>query len=326
MEAGLGEDEMKPGLRDIADGALLGGSRLAPTRLMAHWMWLLRQHAEIADRWGHHIRPIHYYEPLPDFRRVKREALERRRQPLAIDFKIADQTERVARLAKERGAELEEIVRNDQFDFRNGFFAGLDAAVYYAIIRDLKPRRCVEIGSGYSTRIATLALERNEAEGCGGELMCVEPYPEARLTQSTARFKLIETLVQDAPLSIFESLEANDILFIDSSHVATTGGDVCFEFLDVLPRLKPGVWIHVHDIFFPCDYPADWVLKRRRAFNEQYVLEAFLSGNRDFEPTLTNYWLALDHREIVERLCPVDVALQDAAEAPSASFWMRRRA
>jgi hypothetical protein len=193
------------------------------------------------------------------------------------------------------------------------------------MIRDLKPRRCIEIGSGYSTRIATLAFARNEAEGHGGELVCVEPFPEERLTRSASRFTLVEKPVQDVPLSVFESLQNNDILFIDSSHVAITGGDVCFEFLEVLPRLRPGVWIHVHDVFFPRDYPADWLLGRRWAFNEQYILEAFLSGNRDFEPKLANYWLALDHREIVERLCPVGVVPEDAWEAPSASFWMRRQ-
>lgn len=316
---------MKPVLRKLVDSALVGGSRAAPTRLMAHWMRLLRRNPEIADRWGYHVRPIHYYEPLPDFRSVKREALERRRIPPAIDFAIAEQIELVARLARERGAELREIMSSGKFDFENDYFARLDAAVYYATIRDLKPRRCIEIGSGYSTRIATLAFERNESEGRGGELICVEPFPEERLTRSASRFTLVEKPVQDVPLSVFELLENNDILFIDSSHVAITGGDVCFEFLEVLPRLRPGVWVHVHDVFFPRDYPADWLIGRRWAFNEQYMLEAFLSGNQDFEPKLANYWLTLEHREIVDQLCPVGVVAKDEWEAPSASFWMRRQ-
>jgi hypothetical protein len=316
---------MNAALRKLVDGALLGGSRLAPSRLMTYWMWLLRQNPEIAERWGYHVRQIHYYEPLPDFRRLKREALERRRIPPAIDFAIAAQTEFVARLASERRKELEEIASAGEYDFENIYFPRLDASVYYALIRDLKPRRCIEIGSGYSTRIAALAFDRNEAEGRGGELMCIEPYPAARLTESKARFTLVEKRVEDVPLTLFESLEQNDILFIDSSHVLTTGGDVCFEFLEVLPRLAPGVWIHVHDIFFPCDYPADWLLERRWARNEQYVLEAFLSGNRDFEPKIANYWLTLERHEIVARLCPVVIPRQDASGRFNASFWMRRR-
>ena len=156
---------MKNPLRKLVDSALVGGSRLAPRRLMAHWMWLLRKHPELADRWGFHVRQNQFYEPLPDFRGINRKALKERRMPPGIDFAVAAQAALVSRLASERREELDQIARDGQFEFVNGYFGRLDAAVYYALVRDLKPRRCIEIGSGYSTRIAALAFARNEEEG-----------------------------------------------------------------------------------------------------------------------------------------------------------------
>ena len=113
--------------------------------------------------------------------------------------------------------------------------------------------------------------------------------------------------MEQVPLETFDALQANDILFIDSSHAVKFGGDVCREFLEILPRLKPGVWVHVHDIFFPQDYPATWLLDRRLAFNEQYMLEAFLAFNHAFAVRAANFWLALDHRADAETLAPAAV-------------------
>ena len=92
--------------------------------------------------------------------------------------------------------------------------------------------------------------------GHAGELICIEPFPQPRLTADMPQITLIERPVEQVPLETFDALQANDILFIDSSHAVKFGGDVCREFLEILPRLKPGVWVHVHDIFFPHDYPA----------------------------------------------------------------------
>ncbi|HEU4435033.1 MAG TPA: class I SAM-dependent methyltransferase [Pyrinomonadaceae bacterium] len=124
-------------------------------------------------------------------------------------------------------------------------------------------------------------------------------------------------LPREIDVGFFSQLEANDILFIDSSHTVKFGSDVCYEFLEVLPELRPGVWVHVHDIFFPHDYPAEWLLKRRLALNEQYLLEAFLSFNREFQVALANHWLTLDHRSAVAELWPGD--------SVSSSFWFYRR-
>lgn len=299
-------------------------SNMLPPRIMRHWCFLLSKADSAPDSWGYHIRPIHYYEPLPDFRTVTASMCDRRREPPGIDFALPKQIEMLKTLAVGARAELDAIVQEGAFDFTNMWFSGLDACAYYALIRYLKPRRIIEVGSGYSTRIASLAVARNEAEGSAGGIICIEPYPEQRLIESSARFTLIEKPVQEVPLRFFEELSKNDILMIDSSHVAKIGGDVCYEFLDILPRLKPEVWVHVHDIFFPQDYSGKFVINERRAYNEQYVLEAFLSGNKSFAPKLANHWLVLDHRSAVDALCPPGAMSGLAVEQLGVSFWMCR--
>lgn len=276
-------------------------------RAVHHLLFRLQSRPDLADRWGYHIRPIHYYEPLPDFRSITNEQITRRRTYPGIDFRSEEQLALVDELAKYRD-ELREL----DFDFNNGFFSGLDAAVYYALIRHLQPQRIIEIGGGYSTQIAVKALAVNRK----GKLVCVEPYPE-RLNGSERNLELIQKRVEELSVDFFSSLEANDILFIDSSHTVKFRSDVCFEFLEILPRLAPEVWVHVHDIFFPHDYPAEWLINRRLALNEQYLLEAFLSFNKTFAPQLANYWLCLEHGEAAARLWP-------KADNPASSFWMKR--
>lgn len=275
-----------------------------------HLLFLVQSRPDLSDRWGYHIRPIHYYEPLPDFRSITPEQINRRRSYPGIDFRWEQQLALLNALAAYNN-ELLEI----EFDFNNDYFGGFDAAVYYSLIRQLKPQRIVEIGGGYSTRIATKALAVNRK----GKLTCIEPYPEPRLNGKQLEIELIQKRVEDLDPEFFSSLEANDILFIDSSHTVKFGSDVCYEFLEILPRLARGVWVHVHDIFFPQDYPAEWLIKRRLALNEQYFLEAFLSFNREFRVALSNHWLCVDHVAVVNKLCP------DSANGGS-SFWFYRSA
>jgi cephalosporin hydroxylase len=272
-------------------------------KLVRHVLFRAQSHPQVWERWGYHLRPIHYYEPIPDFRSITTEQLERRREFRSIDFRWDEQLRLLRELARYRD-EFEEI--------ENDYFNGFDAAVYYSLIRHLRPRRVIEIGSGYSTRFAARALARN---GGNGKLTCIEPNPE-RLNGNKSNIELIQKRVEEIEVDFFSQLEANDILFIDSSHTVKFGSDVCYEFLDVLPILRPGVWVHVHDIFFPHDYPAEWILKRRLALNEQYLLEAFLSFNSEFQVALANHWLALDHAPVVNELWPGDTV--------SSSFWFYR--
>ena len=293
--------------KSFLDRTALALFKTVPTRAAHHLLFLAQSQPDISDRWGYHIRQIHYYEPLPDFRAITAEQINRRRSYSAINFQWDDQLALLRELTKHS----HELPDTD-FDFKNDFFNGFDAAVYYSLIRHLQPRRIIEIGGGYSTRIAAKALAHNQ----NGKLSCIEPYPEERLLGTESSVEIIRKRVEEIDLDFFSCLEANDILFIDSSHTVKFGSDVCYEFLEVLPSLNPGVWIHVHDIFFPHDYPADWLLNRRLALNEQYLLEAFLAFNTRFSPQLANHWICLDYADDAARLWP--------NTASSSSFWMKR--
>jgi hypothetical protein len=276
-------------------------------RAARHLLFLAQSRPHLCDRWGYHIRPIHYYEPLPDFRSVTTEQITRRREFPGVDFSWSDQLALLKELVAYQN-ELNQI----NFNFENGFFSGFDAAVYYSMIRHLKPRRIIEIGGGYSTLLADKALLANGS----GSLTCIDPYPE-RLAGAGPKIELVQKQVEKIDVNFFSCLAANDILFIDSSHTVKFGSDVCYEFLEILPRLAPGVWVHVHDIFFPHDYPAEWLIERRLALNEQYLLQAFLSFNCQFQVTLSNYWLYLDHPDQAMGMW------RSAASRPS-SLWLKR--
>lgn len=304
----------------LRDRLILGGLRLVPRALARHAMFLLQSQPALADAWGYHVRAVHYYDPLPDFAAISAAATEVRRMSAAIDYDLDGQRALVRRLGEAYGTEI--VAASGEFDFHNEYFAGLDAAMYYALIRDARPRRVIEVGSGFSTRIADLALGRNRRDGHPGDLICIEPFPQPRLLDAKPAMTLIRQPVELVPLALFEELEANDILFIDSSHAVKFGGDVCREFLDILPRLKPGVWVHVHDIFMPQDYPASWLIDQRVAFTEQYLLEAFLAFNPAFAVRAMHHWLALDYRDDAHGLCPP--ALWPAAGLGCGSFWMQR--
>lgn len=306
------------------DRLLLRGLGAIPAPLARHLLFLLGSHRALVDEWGYHVRPVHYYDPLPDFRTITADATTRRRQSPAIEFNLPAQVSLVQRLAAGYRPELDALSASAAFDFHNDYFAGFDAAMYYALIRDLGPARIVEIGSGFSTQIADQAARRNRAAGRPLELICIEPFPQPRLTDAQPEITLIEKRVEDVDLALFDALQANDILFIDSSHAVKFGGDVCREFLEILPRLKPGVWVHVHDIFLPHDYPARWLINQRIAFTEQYLLEAFLAFNRQFAVRAALHWLQLDYPGAVAELC--SPPLRPEGDLGFSSFWMQRLA
>jgi predicted O-methyltransferase YrrM len=161
------------------------------------------------------------------------------------------------------------------FYTQNSQFSWLDARALFVLLRAWKPKRIIEVGSGYSSLLIA-DVNRRFFDG-GIEFTCIEPYPRAFLKRGVSGIaQLIERQVQQVPAADFQRLGPGDILFIDSSHVAKTGSDVNHLLFDVLPALAPGVRVHVHDIFLPHDYPEDWVLKENRSWNEQYVLRALL--------------------------------------------------
>jgi len=169
----------------------------------------------------------------------------------------------------------------DGFFEINPAFAGLDSRVLFTMLRKHRPHRMIEVGSGYSS-LLTADVNVRFLRG-QMHFTCVEPNPLGFLQCRPGITRLIPDIVQDVDVQIFRTLEENDIVFIDSSHVSKTGSDVNYMMFQVLPTLKKGVLIHFHDIFLPREYPMEWVLERRFSWNEQYLLRALLMHSNAFE-------------------------------------------
>jgi cephalosporin hydroxylase len=292
-------------INNTIDKFLLAILNRLPFRIVNRFLWLLSINPTLADKWEYSIRKFHYYEPLPNFSTLTQKQVLQRRYSSCIDWQLDAQIDLVKELSV-YSTEIQELANDPtfdkKFDFFNDFYFELDAAIYYALLRKIKPSTIIEIGCGYSTQIAAKAIAKNQQEGKAGKIICIEPYPEPQLIEANLEIQLIPEPVENIDLAVFEQLGADDILFIDSTHTVKFGSDVCREILDILPTISNGVWIHFHDIFFPYDYPPKWLIEQRRAWNEQYMLEAFLAYNHNFEVILANHWLSVDYPQDVAKL------------------------
>jgi Methyltransferase domain len=196
-----------------------------------------------------------------------------------------------------------------------------DAIIYVCMLRHLQPRRLIEVGSGWSSALALDTFDRHF--NTRPQTIFIDPYPallKSLLTeQDKSTVEIIASCVQDVPLKYFDSLQENDLLFIDSTHIVKTGSDVAYELFEILPRLHRGVVVHFHDVFYPFEYPSEWVLVRNYSWNEIYTLRAFLTGNQSWEIVFFNDYFARAERVRVER---------DASEVlqnPGGGLWLRRR-
>jgi predicted O-methyltransferase YrrM len=306
-------------LNHFLDQILLTTFKKVPVSLSKRILELLYKNPTLLDSWGYHLRPFHYYEPLPDFSTITQEQTLKKRYSPCINWNLEAQLDLVKKISK-YDPEIEQL----NFDFFNDFYRELDAAVYYALLRQIQPAKVIEIGCGYSTQIATLALSKNQQEGKTGKIICIEPYPEAQLTEANLEIELITERVENINLKVFAQLGAGDILFIDSTHTVKFSSDVCREILEILPTISSGVLIHFHDIFFPYDYPAKWLIEDRRAWNEQYMLEAFLAYNHSFEVVLANHLLSVDYLQEVAKIWQ-GVSNWQGEYHRCGSFWIRKK-
>lgn len=268
--------------------------------------------------------PGHFYSPIPLLEEVSKEREKLFPQSLpsslpGIDLNIARQEEllqKFRRILPDCPFPREKSPDNRYF-LNNSNFSNGDGCFLYCMLRYLEPTRIIEIGSGYSS---CAILDINER--CfDGKIDChfIEPHPELFLSLlkpgDRNYIKLLECGLQDADLSLFENLKANDVLFVDSSHVAKIGSDVNHLFFTILPLLKPGVHIHFHDILYPFEYPESWVMEGR-AWNEAYLLRVFLSFNQDFSIQFFNDFLCRSGR-----LSGLPAWINDCA---GSGFWMKR--
>ncbi|SCX59346.1 class I SAM-dependent methyltransferase [Variovorax sp. EL159] len=207
-----------------------------------------------------------------------------------------------------------------RFAFDNPSFSWADASVLHAMLRLLRPRTYIEIGCGWSSACALDTIELNLDAQC--EVILIDPFPELAhelLGASQAPLTVLGCPVQEVPLELFALLEAGDILFIDSTHVLRTGSDVCFELFELLPRLAPGVVVHVHDVFWPFEYPEAWAVDENRSWNELYALRALLTNNHEWEILFFNDYFARHERALVQATYPAFL------RNTGGSLWLRRR-
>ena len=271
-----------------------------------------------------HVPPGHFYSPIvsPDFVRQYEDAIfdTTSRELAAIDLHEARQLDLLEKLAVFYAdlpftAERQKGLR---YYYNNEYYSYTDAIFLHGMIRHLQPKRIIEIGSGFSSAVMLdtnqLFFDRQM------DLTFVEPYPERlhAILQEDDRIQLLEKNIQEVPPEFFGTLEENDILFVDTSHVVKTGSDVNYILFNILPNLKKGVYIHFHDVFFPFEYPKEWVLDLKRCWSEDYLLRAFLMYNNTFTIRLFSTFLIRYHPTWFEQHMPL--CLNNAG----ACLWLQK--
>jgi hypothetical protein len=255
---------------------------------------------------------FHYYQPIIKLDMLSQNYNNSIENPLiGIDLNIGNQLELLKKF--HYNEELERIPHdktNESEPYYNSlnFPSYTDAEILYNMIRQFKPTKIVEIGAGESTKFIQLAIKQNKQEAGNNktEHICIEPFEQLSLEKSSSSSTtIIRERVENLGLSIFSSLSENDILFIDSSHVIRTGGDVVFEYLNIIPSLQKGVIVHCHDIFLPYEYPIKWIDERKVFWNEQYLLQALLSHSSRYKILLALNFLTHHYKLNIEECCPM---------------------
>jgi Methyltransferase domain len=295
-------------------------ARHIPRSVLRRILRALYHQPDLARRVGYTVFPLVFYSPFANSAEVDESVLKLKRPLPGVDINLSAITAGLQELTA-FAPEVDQFLKGRQGQLKhwNSTYAAVDSAILYAMLRHLKPRRYIEVGCGYSTRVSSAALRRNRADGRPCEALFIEPYPPKHLSIPELPGEFLQKKVQQVPLERFQQLESGDVLFIDTSHIIKVQNDVEFELLRILPTLKPGVCVHIHDIFTPYDYPAEWLIGNGTnlgANNEQYALECLLSGGRQWEVTVPLFLLWKDHRPLLNQLINSD-------ERPCA-FWIRK--
>lgn len=285
-----------------------------------------------AERFGFLVaQKTDYYTPLSSVDELRATAARWNRPSrlAGVQYDIAQMKQSLRDLLSRYYEEFSRFPRYQELTsigFGPGYTA-VDALTLYAMVRHLKPKRYLEVGSGLSTFYCSLAAEQNAREGHPVEITCIEPHPYPRLTEIPG-IRLHPAPVQDVDLGAFETLQPGDILFIDSTHVVKIDGDVPYLFLEVLPSLQRGVHVHVHDVPFPYNipYPPElWIFGRDwpMLWNEAMMVQAFLCGNRDFRITMSTPLLRHFDEPFLRAVVPIYESVDENPNAFS-SLWLHK--
>lgn len=274
-----------------------------------------------AERVGLQVVLKTYYSPIPDLSLLPADWWERRDPLNGIAFDLDRQLEFVdEHLADHmrRFAPATDVDVRYAFAEDNASYPTTDARVLYAMVRDLKPARIVELGSGQTTRVIAQAARENAAEGRPARLSAYDPFPTAVDDGLPGLDALVRVKAQDVDDAVFGELEAGDLLFVDTTHTVKAGSDVNHIVLGVLPLLAAGVVVHFHDICLPYEYPRYLFDDYGLYWGEQYLLQAFLACNPSFEAICATHALGRDR---TERMAAAGALLPGEN---GSSFWLRR--
>lgn len=272
--------------------------------------------------------PVHYYSPVPDLADLRARSIWAKRSTMGgINFQPERQFEFLRELGTRFGHECNwphDEVTPLEFHTNNLSFSYGCAASLHGVLRSYKPKRVIEVGSGNSTRVISSALRLNRADGAPCAYTVIDPYPSEATKGVTEIEKLEVERVELVDPQLFDTLGENDVLFVDSGHTVRIGGDVNFLILDVLPRLKPGVVVHFHDIPMPFEYNESYYTNPsfRMLWTESYLLQAFLSMNESFETLLAMSWIMADHK--VRFAAAFPTYDPEVHVNSSSSYWIRR--
>jgi hypothetical protein len=278
----------------------------------------------IARRAGFDVVRSDFYSPVVDPTALPSEIWERQ-SPMAglkldLDAQLRMIEERLMPLMAEFQPPVHAPPGHADYFLENELYGPMDAHILYALVRQLRPRRVLELGSGYSTLVIEQALRRDAGGGREAIHEVIDPWPSPVLAAAGGLLQVHAQSGATAPAALFDSLDDGDILFVDTSHTVQPGGEVVRLVLEVLPALAPGVLVHFHDIYRPFEYPRVFYELFNVHWQEQYLLQAFLSFNPNFEVVCANHALWRLRRERVKAWF---AGLREGME-PS-GFWFRRR-
>ncbi len=270
--------------------------------------------------------PGHYYSPICD--PTELEAYQHQIWPqlpfqesAGVEYNIPGQIA-LLRVMQSFVADIDfplEAASELQYYYANDQFSCLDAEVLFCLLRHVKPKTVIEVGSGFSTLVIS-EVNRRFLNG-KLNLWCIEPFPRHfLLNDQSGVIGVIAKPVQAISPLFFKSLGSGDVLFIDCSHVSKTGSDVNYLLFEVIPRLETGVYIHIHDIFLPDEYPRVWAIDEGRNWNEQYLIRAFLQFNASFEVIWASHLMASRCTEQILNVFP-----RVARLGAGGSLWLRKR-
>lgn len=271
------------------------------------------------------VPPGHFYSPIPDFKQIKSKEEELFKEPSKFIEGIDLNEYRQIELLKEFSRFYSEQpfsknkVEDSRYYFENEMYSYGDGIILYSMLRKLKPKRIIEIGSGYTS---ALMLDVNEMFfGNSIKFTFIDPYCERLKSlirkNDSSNIELIEKEVQEVIIDKFKDLESGDILFIDSSHVSKINSDVNYEIFKILPNLKKGVYIHFHDIFYPFEYPKEWIYEGR-AWNESYFIRCFLQYNYSFRIEYFTHYMSLYNKDMLKEFLPLTL------KNHGASLWIKK--